>query len=182
MAWRRPGDKPLSEPMMVRLPTHICVTRPQWVKTCGMKLRLPSKTSTMQSLKFGNGEAILSHALPRLWFLNHAGINSIHVGKWGPGVKWYICYTVVHFLIGFSTYTEANCIDICNDYFINSLRPSDAYMRRQTNHDWTAPSHYQNQCLNNVIWTLSNKLQWNFSRKSNIFVQKNAHLKMSSAL
>ena len=29
MAWNRPGDKPLSEPMMVRLPTHICVTRPQ---------------------------------------------------------------------------------------------------------------------------------------------------------
>ena len=33
MAWRRPGDKPLSGPMMVRLPTHICVTRPQWVIT-----------------------------------------------------------------------------------------------------------------------------------------------------
>ena len=32
MAWRRPGDKPLSEPMMVRLPMHTCVTRPQWVK------------------------------------------------------------------------------------------------------------------------------------------------------
>ena len=32
MVWRRPGDKPLSGPMMVRLPTHICVTRPQWVK------------------------------------------------------------------------------------------------------------------------------------------------------
>ena len=31
MAWRRPGDKPLSEPMMVILLTHICVTRPQWV-------------------------------------------------------------------------------------------------------------------------------------------------------
>ena len=31
MAWRRPGDKSLSELMMVRLPTHICVTRPQWV-------------------------------------------------------------------------------------------------------------------------------------------------------
>ena len=29
MAWRRPGDKPLSEPMMVRLLTHIFVTRPQ---------------------------------------------------------------------------------------------------------------------------------------------------------
>ena len=32
MAWRRLGDKPLSEPMMVNLPTHISVTRPQWVK------------------------------------------------------------------------------------------------------------------------------------------------------
>ena len=32
MAWRRPGDKSLSEPNMVRLTTHICVTRPQWVK------------------------------------------------------------------------------------------------------------------------------------------------------
>ena len=32
MAWCRPGDKPLSEPMMVSLSTHICVTRPQWVK------------------------------------------------------------------------------------------------------------------------------------------------------
>ena len=31
MAWRRPGDKPLSEPMMFSLLTHICVTRPQWV-------------------------------------------------------------------------------------------------------------------------------------------------------
>ena len=32
MAWRRSGDKPLSEPMMVSLLTHICVIRPQWVK------------------------------------------------------------------------------------------------------------------------------------------------------
>ena len=30
--WRRPGDRPLSEPMMVSLLTHICVTRPLWVK------------------------------------------------------------------------------------------------------------------------------------------------------
>ena len=31
MACRLVGAKPLSEPMMVRLPTHIGVTRPQWV-------------------------------------------------------------------------------------------------------------------------------------------------------
>ena len=32
MAWRRPGDKPLSGPMILGLLTHICVPRPQWVK------------------------------------------------------------------------------------------------------------------------------------------------------
>ena len=31
MAWRRPGDKPLSESMMVNLLTYICITRPQWI-------------------------------------------------------------------------------------------------------------------------------------------------------
>ena len=31
MAWRRSGDKPSSEPMMISLLTHLCVTRPQWV-------------------------------------------------------------------------------------------------------------------------------------------------------
>ena len=33
MIWRLSGDKPLSEPMMVRSPTHIVVPRPQWVNT-----------------------------------------------------------------------------------------------------------------------------------------------------
>ena len=32
MPWRRSGDKPLSEPMMVSLLMHICVAPPQWVK------------------------------------------------------------------------------------------------------------------------------------------------------
>ena len=31
MAWFQQGDKPLSEPMMVTLSTHICITRSQWV-------------------------------------------------------------------------------------------------------------------------------------------------------
>ena len=32
MAWRWPGDKPLFEPMMDSLLTHICVSRPQWFR------------------------------------------------------------------------------------------------------------------------------------------------------
>ena len=64
---------------------------------------------------------------------------------------------------------------------VNSLRPSDACMRRYTNHhwlrkwlvDWTAPSHYLNQCWDIVHWTLRNQLQWIFNRNSNIFIDKN---------
>ena len=37
MAWRRPGDKPLFEPIMVRWPTHNCVTRPQWINKTSWK-------------------------------------------------------------------------------------------------------------------------------------------------
>ena len=33
IAWRGTGDKLLSEPMLIILLTHICVTRPQWVKS-----------------------------------------------------------------------------------------------------------------------------------------------------
>ena len=45
MAWRRSGDKPLSEAMMVSLPTHICVTRPQWVK-CTIELNISHSSWT----------------------------------------------------------------------------------------------------------------------------------------
>ena len=38
MAWRRPGDKPLSEAIMVSLLTHVCVTRPQWVNCCTLQV------------------------------------------------------------------------------------------------------------------------------------------------
>ena len=52
MAWRRPGDKSLSEPMMVRLPTHICVTRPQWVKSAiTICLQLMSNMFTIEYMR-----------------------------------------------------------------------------------------------------------------------------------
>ena len=48
MAWRRPGDKPLSEAMMDCLLTHICVTRPQWVRVCW--------TDVSQAIPISNGQ------------------------------------------------------------------------------------------------------------------------------
>ena len=42
MVWRRPSTKPLSEPIMGSLLTHLRVTRPQWVQTVfrGIKICL----------------------------------------------------------------------------------------------------------------------------------------------
>ena len=62
MAWRRPGDKPLSELMMVNLLTHICVTRPHWVKACYIP---------MQNLQFTKCKDIYKPRLtliPRILF------------------------------------------------------------------------------------------------------------------
>ena len=65
---------------------------------------------------------------------------------------------------------------------VNSLRPSNAYMRQWTNHHlfryWLsagqAPSHYLSQCWNIVNLTLRNKIQWHRNRNSYISVQENA--------
>ena len=44
MAWRQPDDKPLSEPMMIRLPTHICLnelsTSPVHIRDKNMAMTL----------------------------------------------------------------------------------------------------------------------------------------------
>ena len=51
MAWRRSGDKPLSELMMVELLTQICVTRPQWVNTMDTRTKWGILKPTFASMK-----------------------------------------------------------------------------------------------------------------------------------
>ena len=48
MAWRCSGYKPLSKPMIVCLPTHLCVTRPQWVNSCQMAVVAWASASNLQ--------------------------------------------------------------------------------------------------------------------------------------
>ena len=62
MTWRRPVDKPLSE-AMIKLPMHICVTRPQWVKI--------------------HPQGRHEHAcLPQCSWLYNVGCSLSSVGKW----------------------------------------------------------------------------------------------------
>ena len=46
MAWRRPGDKSLSEPMVVISLTHMCGTQPQWVNVV-VSLRMTQHNTYM---------------------------------------------------------------------------------------------------------------------------------------
>ena len=52
MALHRPGNKPLSEPMVVSLLTHICVTRPRWY-TINWYTMVSICTIYLWSLHFG---------------------------------------------------------------------------------------------------------------------------------
>ena len=67
MAWRRSGDKPLSEPMVVSLPTHICVARPQWVKGAPGSKLLPSPMFNLIYMPYW----CCYGAVSQLWHSNH---------------------------------------------------------------------------------------------------------------
>ena len=77
MAWRRPDDKPLSEPMMVSLPTHICVTRPQWVNQMRSGKK-EGKYTSVSSVIIVSGSGLLHYRCQRI-FVNKAIALSITV-------------------------------------------------------------------------------------------------------
>ena len=54
MAWRWPGDKPLSEPMVVSLTMHICIIRPQWVNTYYIKADINHWNCTSENYTIKN--------------------------------------------------------------------------------------------------------------------------------
>ena len=75
MAWHRPGDKHFSESMMVRLPTHICVTRSQWVNIKSY-LSYPS---------------LQEHYSDRLYLNNMQVLTCINITKMKWNGSWFLC-------------------------------------------------------------------------------------------
>ena len=107
MAWRRPGDKPLSEPMMVSSLTHICVTRPQWVMLIHASRRglwwqkIVRSTSQPHWKIFGNGIIFLMEIVVVLWFEALVQIMAWHragdKSLYEPMMAWFtahICVTL----------------------------------------------------------------------------------------
>ena len=103
MAWRRSGDKPLSEPMVVKLPTHICVTRPQWVKTIEQiqdwikvfEFFLPTKSPATTSFFFCL--QTLKSFLPSMLSRNHGHVVTIASMAGIVGVNGLIDYCASKF-------------------------------------------------------------------------------------
>ena len=95
MAWRRSGNKPLSEPMMVSLLMHTCITRPQWSKHISDKLlHLAFYLARQPCLFFSrsvDGGDLYGHnshlCLPLRSYNVRMCYLSMHTRKWGHKVN-----------------------------------------------------------------------------------------------
>ena len=79
MAWRWPGDKPWSEPIMVTLPTHLCVSRLQRFKIKQVAVwiqHLLVKYFTYQTAKIWNHISLFIFENTRnCWHIKNASRN-----------------------------------------------------------------------------------------------------------
>ena len=82
MAWGQPGAKSLSEPMMLSLLMHICVTRPQWVN-----ILRPDDTH------WWTGSSLVQVMACHL-FSTKPLLNSLDPGKF----EWYCRYLIFHII------------------------------------------------------------------------------------
>ena len=92
-AWRRPGDKQLCEPMMVRLPTHICFTRLQWVimTVYFAWLLLPPNFFHDDVIKWKH----FPHYWPFVRIIHQSPVNSPHKGQWRGALMFsLICFWI----------------------------------------------------------------------------------------
>ena len=89
MAWRRPGDKPLSEPMVVySLLAHICATQPQWVNVpwlysvyiISMQHIITSECSWRATTDMHQHDALVVN--------RHSAISNNHVNSTITSVAW----------------------------------------------------------------------------------------------
>ena len=120
MAWRRPGDKPLSEPMMVCVLTHICVTRrTQWVNKRGIWYQLSSvlvnhsvgfhNSSFSSTLTFYWISLSFLHSVPTIHLENFIAITLVRIPYWITNRNW-------HSKLFTNGYWECNCLQC----FLNS--------------------------------------------------------------
>ena len=135
MAWRRPGDKPLTEPMMVSLLAHICVTRPQWVKLLQVAKDLSNNLTKIRMIEQIPNSMIIS--------VSYALLVDIFAVWWKSGLYDSRILIVAP---GEKLFQTTSHIDLHN-YHINIniyQHRSESILVRVMACSLTAPSHYLN--------------------------------------
>ena len=101
MAWCRPGDKPLSETIMVRLSTHICIPQPQWMNDIPASIATlaqgwpnvnPYVGPTLAHQRWANVDLSIGPALAQRWRANVDPTLCQHrpnVGTLTLGQRWH---------------------------------------------------------------------------------------------
>ena len=109
-ARRCPRNKPLSEPMMAYLPTHICITRPQWfnlsVPKCWLALNnrnYQSKIYCREVISFPFG---VEHNKNNAWKSVESRCHYI----WKENTTYPFCFCIVVVKIGTAYFTYTFCI------------------------------------------------------------------------
>ena len=181
MAWRRPGDKPLSEPMITYLLTHICVTRPQWINLLRPRLT-PCGNKDIGSGYAGiHDDVIKWKHFPRNWpfvrGIHRSPVNSPHKGQWRGALMFSLICVWIN--------------DWVNNRAAGDLRRYRARYDVSVMYWWWSPlfqvmvccltvSHYLNQCWFIVNQSIRNTIQ--ILIEIRIFSFKQTCLKMSSAI
>ena len=155
MAWRRPGNKPLSEPMVIRFPTHICVTRPQGVDIYRQTSNMSRTTgdtptaSAWSTISLPTSVPIISHMF-------HIAAISVK-----------FCYITVSCLFWLmSWYT-----------LFGLLTTMGKYLWNKTITQW---AHRNQHCPDYIVWTMS---LWDIAHRHITMTSQGArwHLKLPAS-
>ena len=162
MAWRRTGDKPLSEPVITWLLTHICIIRPQRV----------NRTSFVANLRW--------FSFGQFWFQMHVTAIVMPLTSLWRHVMETLSTLLTLFLWGNlpdpggSPHKWASTVELWCLLYVNSSPPSAACMRQ-----WTGSALVQIMACRLfgakplpepiLIWFVANwthvkKNQWNSNR------------------
>ena len=190
IAWRRPGDKSLSEPMMVKLPTHICVTRPQWVKVClkVFHFRFKIRLLFMELSRYiycrieyitykymGSFPVLITLHQSHCWFIfllkpHFHAFNERSICLQSPseinGTDMWLNSVVFYWM-----QSPIHIIALTHLPLVSFVCVNELGRHRVMAWRCSVPSHYLNQCWLIVNWTPGNKVQWTLNRNSVIFSQ-----------
>ena len=149
MAWHRPGDKPLSEPMMVSLLTHICVTWPRWVKfielvqTFDFNWRTVGVPTHLHA--FWISRAMTSVIMCPDWFKKQAPVSMFNHDIYSKGsnfVQFELSYQVAT-----ERYMTSDVVELSSLPVIRNNHSKHKYLSFETLQDLIIKRHYWNKPL-----------------------------------